>query len=149
MSLNDETPSRYIVLKWRPLDEKVLKAKRGDCGSQALWDAYTLLIALKTWTHLLVAKRAELHLFGDAEGVLRAVLAKKARNAAVNLVIAEIGLTLAPTNFDLQAAHLWSEENALADALSRGAEGIEVPAELADAVKDQVRWSQFKFLRED
>ena len=149
LAFNGGPPSRYIVLKWRRSDEKVLKATTGDCGSQALWESYSLLIALKTWTHLLTANRAELHLFGDAEGVLRAVLAKRARNAAINLVIAEIGLTLAPTNFDLQAAHLWSEENALADALSRRAEGVEIPAELANAVKDKVRWSQYKFLRED
>ena len=75
---------------------------------------------------------------GDAEGVLKAVVAKKAKCPGINVLIAEIGLVLARTPFDLEAAHIWSEENTTADVLSRRAHGEPLPPELAHAERVKV-----------
>ena len=68
-----------------------------------------------------------LELRGDAQGVLQAVLARRARCPSVNLIVAEIQLVLGASMFDMFAAQVWSEDNDVADALSRLAEGAVMP----------------------
>ena len=96
-----------------------MNAKAGDNGSMPLWEAYTLLLALVKWAPIVADLGANLTIIGDAQGVLRAVVAKRAKHADLNLAIAEINLVLAPCNFALEAEHIWSEHNEIADQLSR------------------------------
>ena len=77
-------------------------------------------------------------MIGDAEGVLKAVVAKRAKSPAINLIVAEINLCLSITSFDLQAAHIWSEENTVADILSRRAPDEALPAEATRAERVKV-----------
>ena len=95
---------------------------------------------------LLASCHAALHLIGDAEGVLRAVVKRKAKCPALNLIMAEISLTLSQTPWELEAAHIWSEENAIADALSRICQGAALPEEVAEAEFDPVRKQPLTFV---
>ena len=93
---------------------------------------------------------SELFVLGDALGVLQAVLAKRARCPDINMQIAEMNLILAATPHELTAAHVWSEENALADALSRLQEtGDELPALCRTATEDTPKEPAYKFVGKD
>ena len=79
-------------------------------------------------------------------GVLQAVLARRARCPAVNAIIAEIQLLLGRSMFDLSAAHVWSEQNETADALSRLAEGAKVPRECRTSEQWTAKRRQWRFV---
>ena len=146
VSLDGGSILRYLVLKWGERDEVALGAKRGDSGSMALWETFTLLKALEVWIRLFASNSVALQVRGDALGVLRAVIAKRARSPAVNLAIAEINLILAPTHFELVAEHIWSEKNDVADALSRLHEGASFPVSCQSAVRDKAVQRSYHFL---
>ena len=129
--------SHFLHVTWTLEDERVLSARRGDPAFQATWEIYALLIAISTWQNLLASKHGPLQLQGDAQGVLQAVLQRRARAPTINFIIAEIQLLLGPSMMDLFAAHFWSEENWCADALSRISEGAQIP----ESLKDFKRWS--------
>ena len=79
--------------------------------------------------------------------VLQAVVTRKAKSPHLNLVILEIQLELGATMYDLTAAHFWSEENEIADALSRLPEGVAIPAALAKAERTpSTRRRKWRFL---
>ena len=75
-----------------------------------------LMLALQTWIGIVAEIDASFHVLGDAEGVLTAVLAKRAKAPRVNLVVSEINLILAASQHELTAEHIFSEHNAIADA---------------------------------
>ena len=79
-----------------------------------------LLVALWSWRAKFSSPSARLILRGDAKGVLQDVVAQRARNPGINLIIAEMQLALARSAMDLTALHWWSEDNELCDMLSRG-----------------------------
>ena len=106
-----------------------------------------LLIAVSTWGELLAEARCTLELRGDALGVLQAVLSRRARCPAVNSIIAEVQLLLGKSMFDLFAAHVWSEENEVADALSRLSEGALFPQECSAAKKCPAKRRTWRFVR--
>ena len=137
---------RYISLEWRKSDAKRLTAKIADCASQAVWEAYMALIAIFTWRHLLSRAAGTLELIGDAEGVLKAVLARRAKSPVVNSIIMEIQLMLGNTMHDLFASHVWTDDNGVADLLSRLSEGKPLPEECSKAFEDAVVMPNFKFL---
>ena len=111
-----------------------------------LWETYALLLALQLWIGQIVKDRASLLIKGDAQGMLKAVITRRARNPALNLAIAEINLVLAPCNFELQAEHIWSEHNDVADALSRISEGAALPERCHNATRDMIRNRRYAFL---
>ena len=84
---------------------------------------------------------------GGAQGVLQDVIKGRAKSAAINLLIAEIQLVLAPMSYDLMAVHWWSEHNSVCDALSRPKE--EVPAELRHTARADCQRRHWHFLRAD
>eukprot|EP00972_Heterocapsa_arctica_P098759 14573901-Heterocapsa_arctica.AAC.1 len=47
----------------------------------------------------------------------------------------EAALILAPLGRELSAIHIWSEENGMADALSREAAGAPTPSSLTEAAR--------------
>ena len=87
-----------------------------------------------TWQTDLLTAGGPRTIHGDAQGVLQAVVAQRARNPLLNLIVAEIQVVLGPTANSITAVHLWSEENQTCDALSRLHEGSCVPDELRTAV---------------
>ena len=125
----------YLFTRWTSLDEELLNVRVGDPAAQAIWEAFSLLIAINTWKHVLAQRSGTLELRGDAEGVLKAVLQRRAKAPVVNLIVAEMQLVLGQTMFDMFAAHVWSEENVVADLLSRQAEGAPFPDQLLSAAK--------------
>ena len=142
-----EEPTHFLATTWTQRDEQLLCATRGDPASQALWEAYALLLAIVAWSPLLRVEGRALRLHGDAQGVLQAVVTRKAKSPHLNLVILEIQLELGATMYDLTAAHFWSEENEIADALSRLPEGVAIPAALAKAERTpSTRRRKWRFL---
>ena len=120
----------YTATQWTEPEHQVLGAAAHDPAFQALWEAYMLLVALYTWRSRLADEFGQLVIHGDAQGVLQAVIAKKARSPVINLVVAEMKLALGRSMHSVAAAHFWREENTVCDALSRLHEGAQVPAEL-------------------
>ena len=110
----------YLISKWTGQDRKSLGANEGDPAFQAHWEAYALLVALWTWKSTLAVTGARLTVRGDAKGVLQDVIAQRARNPGINLIIAEMQLAVAFSSLDLTAVHWWSEDNEVCDKLSRG-----------------------------
>ena len=131
---------QFFSVQWSPADETLLDAKIGDAGSQALWEAYIILLALQTW--LSPESQGAVKLQGDASGILQAFVRRSAASPKVNAVVRELALELALNHRCLEGLHLYSEENKIADALSRlfepGAEAI-LPKELHQAIQVQVQ----------
>lgn len=105
-----------------------------------------LLLAISTWQQTLIDVPGAMHVIGDAEGVLRAVLARRAKAPTINKLVMEIQLVLGPSMQGLYATHIWSEDNEIADQLSRRAEGADLPASCASASAVAVVRPSFRFL---
>ena len=121
----------YLTTWWDEYDHNSVGAAPGESRYQPLWEAYMLLLALVTWQNELLKVIGNLVVHGDALGVLQAVVKGKARNADINIIVAEIQHVLSFGQNDITAAHFWSEDNAECDALSRLHEGAEFPSGLA------------------
>ena len=143
----EELPTHYATFLWTAEDEELLQAKRGDPGSQAVWETYALLLAIEAWDNVLARRFGTLELRGDAQGILQAVLKKRARSPVINVLVAEIQLCLAKSMHDIFGSHIWSEDNEWADQLSRLGEGAVMPPVFEKVnktiVNDKHRW---KFL---
>ena len=138
--------SNFVVASWTEEDHKRLHAVRGLPEHQAEWEAFMLLLAVRTWQSKIDGHSGKLLFRGDAKGVLQGILAGKARSARINLIIAEISLELAHPDHLLVAEHLWSEKNATCDALSRAGEGAATPEEVKYAIEDEVTRQPFLLL---
>ena len=103
--------------------------------AHAKFEAYSCLLALMTWKARIRYLRKALVLWGDAEGILRGVMANKAWEPVVNEIVAELRLARAPMGLELEANHWWSEENTLADELSRRGSGEQPQSELLKKAK--------------
>ena len=104
---------------WSAADERLLGAKIGDCASQARWEAYALLRAVRVWRPILQVSESQLTICGDALGVLHDARSFRARDPVLNRIMAELALHVAPLGFSIATVHVWSEHNATCDALSR------------------------------
>ena len=62
---------------WAEADSRATNATIGYAGSQAEWEAYALLLAIKKWATL--SRRGRFRLHGDASGVPAAITARRAR----------------------------------------------------------------------
>ena len=60
-------------------------------------------------------------------GVLQGAVVFHAQDPVINAIFMELALLFAPKGAELSAMHVWSENNTLADTLSRLAEGAEMP----------------------
>ena len=105
-----------------------------------------LLLATTTWNKMLVELQGRLTLVGDAKGVLQAVFKRRAKSPSINKVVMEAQFQLGASMHDLRGEHVWSEANDIADALSRQAEGAELPSECRSAVFSRTRRSNWNFL---
>ena len=143
---NNERPSHFLVADWTSSDEVLLRAKRGDPASQAVWETYALLLAVDAWSEKLAVRTGTLELRGDAQGILAAVLRRRARSPIINIMIAEIQLCLGKSMFDVYGSHVWSEDNELADNLSRLGEGAKMPKEFDRVPATKVVKHPWRFL---
>ena len=64
-------------------------------------------------------------------GVLQGAVVFRAQDPVINAIFMELALLFAPKGAELSAMHIWSENNTLADTLSRLAEGAVLPPLLA------------------
>ena len=75
---------------------------------------------------------------GDAEGVLGALTRMRSDDPVINLIAMELALWIAPRGLALEGLHVWGEENAIADQLSRLSQGVPVPACLAEGCREEL-----------
>ena len=83
--------SPTLVARWASEDESLIEAKKGDCASQALSEAYTMLRAVIIWKPILLVADSQLAFCGDALGVLHDAISFKARDPMWNRIMAELG----------------------------------------------------------
>ena len=102
-AVGSNTVTDYIAAVWSDKDHATLKAEKGNPRHQAEWEAYALLMAVRTWSQKLATFHGTLMVVGDAKGVLQDVVARRARSARLNLIVAEIQLELADTPHELIA----------------------------------------------
>eukprot|EP00972_Heterocapsa_arctica_P107256 15800043-Heterocapsa_arctica.AAC.1 len=107
----------YSATEWTTSDDALFGAKIGSPGSQATWEAFALLLALRQWAD--GPQRGPVRILGDALGMLAGMTKFSAKSQVVNAIAREAALILAPLGRELASMHIWSEENGLADALSR------------------------------
>lgn len=140
-------PTLWLATRWTDADRRVLAASRDDPADQPVWEAFALLLAICTWSTQLQEAEGKLHVRGDAKGVLQAVVFGKAKAPKVNLIIAEAQLILGRSMHALTAAHYWSEENQVCDALSRLHEGARCPDMLSpEHRRNPIRKAPWKIL---
>ena len=96
-----------------------------------------------------MAKEATWKSRGDAQGVLQNVIKGNAKSTAINLLVAEMQLVMAPLSHDVTALHWWSEHNAVCDALSRPEAGLPLPVEVQKVQEGQCRRRPWHFLKPD
>ena len=84
-----------------------------------------MLLAIKQWAPLV--QRGCLSVRGDASGVLTGLVRMRASSAVINKICKELALIIAPYGLHLAGIHVYSEQNTLADALSRMAVGAVLP----------------------
>ena len=77
-------------------------------------------MALLAIRHFVTLKsRGKIVLVGDALGVWYSLVRMNAKATKINEIAKELALHMAPLGHELMCIHVWSEENVLADALSR------------------------------
>ena len=143
----DKPPDYFMYASWTANDGHALQARIGDAGSQALWEAYMLLLGVSTWQPFLAAERGPVQFRGDALGVLSAVIQKKARAPLLNLVVGETAVILCPLGQELSAVHIWSEWNVVCDLLSRRKSGEPFPPVVATAKLSTPQRREWRLLR--
>ena len=129
---------QYVVTSWTPQDHRRLRVNGHDPAAQPLWGAYILYLAVLTWSDFLVQHAGPPVFRGDAEGMLQAVVFRRARCAPLNTLIVELSLLLGGSIHDVRAVHWWSEKNSVCDAQRRSSEGVPIPQVLSDARPDTV-----------
>ena len=130
---NNLPPRSYFSIQWNAFHESLLQATIGDPAHQATFEAYVFLLALTSW--VTPQTRGRVILIGDALGVMHGIVQLSSKAFIVNEIAKELALHLAPLCISLSGIHIWGEENALADALSRLFSGKELPLEVSSATR--------------
>ena len=99
----------------------------GECAAQARWEAYTLVATIELWHKVIFASRGRLVVIGDPLGDLYGAVRFRSKDPWINRMFLRLALLFAPRGDTLEAVHIWSEANALADTLSRLNEGAALP----------------------
>ena len=72
------------------------------------------------WERFLFAPPVELLVVGDPLGVLDGACKLRAKDTVINELFMELAFIFARHGTSLEAVHIWSGDNRLADELSRG-----------------------------
>ena len=144
-TLEGSDPKEFFSVAWGPAEEVLLEAPIGDSSGQARWEAYTVLLAVSTWRRLFANPVNRVILVGDAEGVLHGAVTLHSKDPVINKVFGEVALLIGPSGGCLKAVHYWSEDNEVADALSRSSQGAPLPhccrhSRRRDGGHDPWRW---------
>jgi hypothetical protein len=131
-TLDSLPPMAFMHHAWTPYHEHLVQASIGDPGSQARWEALALLVAFRTWNPVVSASSGLPVVVGDALGMLYGAARFRSKDTQVNKIFMELALLAAPRGTTIEAMHVWSAENCLADTLSRiESEKLSLPALLA------------------
>ena len=102
------------------VDAEVLGHAAGDNTGQQSFEAFTLLVATRTWSHLWRSKRVRLNLRSDNMGALAVFSTLKGAPGAMNLIAREYALDAAQGAYAPDVvSHLPGVTNDIADQLSR------------------------------
>ena len=112
----------------------------------ARWEAFCLLLAVRAWQQVIFASTGALVAMGDALGMLFGAVRFKSKDPGINLIFMEVALVFAPRGATIEAMHWWSEENEVADALSRLDDGAELPASLVTTPRTACSLQGFRIL---
>ena len=128
--LSATQPWAWISTRWTEIDERRAGASIGDAGGQARWEAYMAVGAIKKWAGPALEARGGITVVGDALGVMFGASVLRSKDRRINMLLQELALVFAPRGFSLDAVHVWSEDNAMADYLSRMKAESEIPVSL-------------------
>ena len=95
-----------------------------------------MLLALKQW--LSRGAHGIVSVVGDAEGVLGALTRMRSDDPIINLITMELALWIAPRGLSVEGLHMWGEENAAADQLSRLSQGVALPTCLVGVCREEL-----------
>ena len=112
--------TEHWAREWTVKDAEFANAVIGDPGSQAVWEAYAMLLAFRQWAPSLAVTEGRVTVCGDALGVLHDAVKLRARDKRLNNIMVELALTIAPYGLEFAALHIWSEWNDVCDELGRG-----------------------------
>ena len=116
-------------------DEMILGAKKGDCASQAVFEALALLVAMREWLNLWRDERTLVMVRSDSLAALGALNKVNGGKAMLNKVVREAALDLAEGSYVVDfVSHIPADLNELPDALSRLAAPTENRKEFPQAL---------------
>ena len=95
-----------------------------------------MILALRQWMQK--GLRGRVCVIGDAEGILGALTRLRSADEVVNLMAMELALWIAPRGLALEGVHIWGEEDAVADKLSRLSQGARVPQQLQEIQRENL-----------
>ena len=116
-------PARYFCCSWGQADFEHLGVKVGDCSAQTFFEVLILVLAVEVWCD--AAKPTVI--LGDNLPALQEAVALRGKGSLEPLSQA-LAVVVAARSLNLTVAHLPTEANTAADALSRQSEpGNEKP----------------------
>ena len=110
----DGRPIRCFACRWRRRDFTATGVEVGQPASQTYFEILALVLALELWC----LDSTPVTLFGDNTAALQCALALKGKGEQLRLMQA-LAVIRNARSMDLEVAHLPSEANDAADALSR------------------------------
>ena len=124
---SEHKPMCFTHKAWEEVDAHNSGGVMGECAAQARWEAYTLVATIELWHKVIFASRGRLVVIGDPLGDLYGAVRFRSKDPWINRMFLRLALLFAPRGDTLEAVHIWSEANALADTLSRLNEGAALP----------------------
>jgi hypothetical protein len=131
------SPVAWCADAWGQSDHAHLLATPGDAAWQAEWELLAILIAFDLWLPLLKDEAACL-MQSDATAALFATRRESGRTPAMNALCAEMALRAECAMVDLRLEHYEGVLNFETDALSRLAQGTDIPERLHGISKSSV-----------
>ena len=140
----DGEPFAYLKGAWSQDDCNRFELIVGDCRGQAVWEALTILIALRTWREYWESEPIVVRVKSDSKAALGALEKQRSTSPAINAIARELALdrALCATEPVLEFVHVKGKHNEWADALSRyfqpGASPATIPAPLTNVLESRV-----------
>ena len=106
-----------------------------------------MLLAFKSWDRVIASSSGSPIAIGDALGMLYGAARFRSKDAHINRIFMEMALLAALRGTTLEAMHIWSAENHLADTLSRlESEKLTLPPLIAKVPRTMVSDGGLKIL---